>query len=170
MVNQWDNAQLLYSRGLQLKKSGSNPFKLQFLGIDAVNCIFLDKYTSIICSLGTIFTHQWEWYRIVRCILQQSMKHTGVGVVKSTPPTGCIIWNFWVYNDINTWSIKQVPIHFSKTELIFIDKVFIRMGLMGMGNSARFYTVKWKGWGVTWNLDVMWTQLKWSFVIRRYHD
>ena len=40
MVNQWDNAQLLYSRGLQLKKSGSNPFKLQFLGIDAVNCIF----------------------------------------------------------------------------------------------------------------------------------
>ena len=69
MVNQWDNVQLLYSRGLQLKKSGSNPFKLQFLGIDAVNCIFLDKYTSIICSLGTIFTHQWEWYRIVRCIL-----------------------------------------------------------------------------------------------------
>ena len=85
--------QLLYSRGLQLKKSGSNPFKLQFLGIDAVNCIFfLDK---CICSLGTrdnlYINDNGTHDQFVRCILQQSMKHTGVGVVKSTPPTGCII-------------------------------------------------------------------------------
>ena len=110
MVNQWGKAQLLYSsrvhagsKGHQLKKSGSSGALSSYsfwVLMQWIVYFFLDKCTSIICSLGTrdnlYINGNGTHDQFVRCILQQSMKHTGVGVVKSTPPTGCIIWNFWV--------------------------------------------------------------------------